>query len=194
MKRTSPSSRLVSIAARSPAFSRTGPEVVLMDTPISLAMILARVVLPRPGGPKINTWSSASWRLRAAEMKISICSATAGWPTYSASRLGRIARSCTSSYSPAWAEIRRSDSIMALPVAGTRLHASVSSVRSRFNCTKGSVAVTLRSIQVPGHHARTLPECHPVGIMFFRARRINSWLDIPSSATRLTALAASCGL
>ena len=32
----------------------TGPEVDLIDTPISWAMILARVVLPKPGGPKIN--------------------------------------------------------------------------------------------------------------------------------------------
>lgn len=37
-----------------PAFSSTGPEVVLMLTPISLATMLASVVLPSPGGPKIS--------------------------------------------------------------------------------------------------------------------------------------------
>jgi hypothetical protein len=52
MNSTSCGSRLVSSAARSPGRSRTGPEVLLIDTPISWAMMLARVVLPRPGGPK----------------------------------------------------------------------------------------------------------------------------------------------
>ena len=45
---------LVNNAARSPAFSSTGPEVLFRLPPISLAMILARVVLPSPGGPKIR--------------------------------------------------------------------------------------------------------------------------------------------
>ena len=53
-KRISFSFRLVSSAARSPAFSMAGPEVIRMLTPISLAMMPLRVVLPRPGGP----WSS----------------------------------------------------------------------------------------------------------------------------------------
>lgn len=39
-------------------------------TPISRAMMCASVVLPRPGGPNSNTWSSASLRLRAASIKI----------------------------------------------------------------------------------------------------------------------------
>ena len=50
MKRTSPSSRLVSIAARSPGRSIAGPEVMRMFTPISFAIIPDRVVLPKPGG------------------------------------------------------------------------------------------------------------------------------------------------
>ena len=37
--------------ARSPARSMAGPEVILMLTPISLAITCARVVLPSPGGP-----------------------------------------------------------------------------------------------------------------------------------------------
>ena len=53
-KRMSFSARLVSRAARSPGFSMAGPEVMRMLTPISLAMMPLRVVLPRPGGP----WSS----------------------------------------------------------------------------------------------------------------------------------------
>jgi hypothetical protein len=51
--------------------SSTGPEVWRRFTPISRAMMLASVVLPRPGGPNSSVWSSASLRLRAAEIKIS---------------------------------------------------------------------------------------------------------------------------
>ncbi|MCY1385261.1 hypothetical protein D9M69_736240 [compost metagenome] len=51
-----------------------------MATPISLAMMFARVVLPRPGGPKIRVWSRASLRPLAAWMNSSICSRTTGWP------------------------------------------------------------------------------------------------------------------
>ena len=51
MKRTSPSSRLVRIAARSPARSSAGPLVIRHATSISVATIPARVVLPRPGRP-----------------------------------------------------------------------------------------------------------------------------------------------
>ncbi|KAG1252404.1 hypothetical protein G6F66_015213 [Rhizopus arrhizus] len=68
MNSTSCGCRLVSSAARSPAFSITGPEVTRRATPSSLAMTWLRVVLPRPGGPKISTWSSASPRPLAAWM------------------------------------------------------------------------------------------------------------------------------
>ena len=54
MNNTSPASKLVSIAAKSPARSSTGPEVERRLPPISRAIILARVVFPRPGGPKIR--------------------------------------------------------------------------------------------------------------------------------------------
>ena len=37
------------MAARSPAFSRTGPDVTRIWAPISRAMMCASVVLPRPG-------------------------------------------------------------------------------------------------------------------------------------------------
>ena len=57
-------------AAKSPVFSRTGPDVCLKLTPISFAIICAKVVLPKPGGPNNKTWSNASFRLLAASIKI----------------------------------------------------------------------------------------------------------------------------
>ena len=51
MNKTSLSSRLVNNPAKSPGLSKTGPEVILIPTPNSLASILARVVFPNPGGP-----------------------------------------------------------------------------------------------------------------------------------------------
>ena len=49
MNSTSPSSRLVRIAARSPARSSAGPLVTRSATSISAATIPARLVLPVPG-------------------------------------------------------------------------------------------------------------------------------------------------
>ena len=85
MKRTS---RLSSLA-RSPAFSSVGPEVTLIPTPSSAAMMCARVVLPRPGGPDRSTWSSASPRVFVALMNTERLRLILGCPTYSARRLGR---------------------------------------------------------------------------------------------------------
>ena len=68
MNKTDFSSRLVKIPAKSPGFSKTGPEVIFNLTPISFATICASVVLPSPGGPVNKTWSSASSRFLAAEM------------------------------------------------------------------------------------------------------------------------------
>src|SRR4051812_15595293 len=113
MKSTSRGSRLVRIAARSPARSSTGPEVWRRFTPISRAMICASVVLPSPGGPKSKTWSSDSLRLRAASMKICSCPRVFSCPMYSSSPRGRSARSIASSCALfAAGEIRRSVSIM----------------------------------------------------------------------------------
>src|SRR6476620_6568886 len=103
MKRTSFFSRLVSSAARSLGFSSTGPEVWRRFTPSSWAMMCDSVVLPRPGGPNSSTWSSASERFLAAPMKISSCSRVLAWPTYSASNLGRSARSMASALGDAGA-------------------------------------------------------------------------------------------
>ena len=41
--------------AKSPALSMAGPDVILTFTPISLAIILAKVVFPNPGGPQSST-------------------------------------------------------------------------------------------------------------------------------------------
>ena len=51
MKSTSRVCSPESMPARSPGFSITGPAVVRMAAPISLAITYASVVLPRPGGP-----------------------------------------------------------------------------------------------------------------------------------------------
>ena len=55
MKTTSPSLSVDSTAARSPARSIAGPLVIRSGAPSSAAMIIAIVVLPRPGGPDIST-------------------------------------------------------------------------------------------------------------------------------------------
>ena len=60
-KSTSPSARLVRMAARSPARTRAGPDVIRKPAPISLATIPASEVLPSPGGPANSRWS-AGWR------------------------------------------------------------------------------------------------------------------------------------
>ena len=51
MNNTSRSSKLVNKPAKSPGLSNTGPDVILIPTPNSLAKILAKVVFPNPGGP-----------------------------------------------------------------------------------------------------------------------------------------------
>lgn len=46
-----PFSSDVKSPARSPGLSNTGPDVIFILTPSSLATIFANVVLPKPGGP-----------------------------------------------------------------------------------------------------------------------------------------------
>src|SRR5947209_14182555 len=113
MKSTSPGSRLVRIAARSPARSRTGPEVMRRGAPISAATMWARVVLPRPGGPKSSTWSSDSPRSRAARMKTRRLSRIFACPTYSSSRRGRSDASIPSSSGSGAPDRRLSSTTMA---------------------------------------------------------------------------------
>src|SRR5689334_11541159 len=96
MNRTSRSSRLVSSAARSPAFAITGPDVARKFTPSSRATICASVVLPSPGGPNSSTWSSASFRDLAASMKTLRFPFACCCPTNSLSVCGRSALSAGS--------------------------------------------------------------------------------------------------
>ncbi len=55
MNITSPSLSVESTEARSPARSMAGPLVIRSGFPSSAAMIMAMVVLPRPGGPEMST-------------------------------------------------------------------------------------------------------------------------------------------
>ena len=92
-KRTSPSWREERIAARSPACWMAGPLVMRIGAPISAAMIIERVVLPRPGAPESSTWSAVAPRARAARSTRSSCSRTFSWPMNSSRSLGRRAAS-----------------------------------------------------------------------------------------------------
>ena len=88
MKSTSLGSSEVSMPARSPGLSSTGPLVSLKPTPSSLAMMLLRVVLPSPGGPCSRVWSSGSPRNLAASTNTSRFSTTFCWPLKSLKRSG----------------------------------------------------------------------------------------------------------
>ena len=141
-KRMSFSFKLVSRAARSPAFSMAGPEVTRTFTPISLAMMPDRVVLPRPGGPWSSTWSRGSWRILAAWMNTSRLPLAFSWPIYSRRVLGRREYSFSSSRvrevvtrgsSMSWgskSELEKSIDIGSLPI-GMRSYAVLQ--HSRFS-------------------------------------------------------------
>ena len=57
IKSTSPASSELRIEAKSPACWMAGPEVTRIGTSNSLATIMAKVVLPSPGGPASRIWS-----------------------------------------------------------------------------------------------------------------------------------------
>src|SRR5262245_1808402 len=105
---TSPSASEERIAARSPACWMAGPLVIRIGAPSSTAMIIARVVLPSPGGPDSSTWSGGRPRLSAACRISASCSLTRSWPISSASRRGRRVASTSRSSPPASAATRRS--------------------------------------------------------------------------------------
>ncbi len=117
---TSPSPRPVRIAARSPFRSIAGPETLVSAPPVSAAMMCARVVLPRPGGPSRSTWSSGSPRAAAAPRKTASCSRTWLCPTNSASRSGRSVRAGSSSPATSSGTVRRSSLIGRPPAARAR--------------------------------------------------------------------------
>ena len=58
---------------------------------------MARVVLPRPGGPESSTWSATPPRCRAASRTSPSWSETRAWPSNSASVVGRSADSAACS-------------------------------------------------------------------------------------------------
>ena len=66
-----------------------GPDVTCRWASSSLAMIVARVVLPSPGGPENSRWSEPWPRRRAASSTMSRWALSSAWPTNSASRRGR---------------------------------------------------------------------------------------------------------
>src|SRR5713101_5850018 len=109
MNSTSPASRCVSNPARSPALSMVGPLAFLRFAPIALAMILASVVLPSPGGPLNRMWSIASPRCRAAWTVISSRSLTLAWRVNSEQSDGRSVISSAASGLINTSEIIRSD-------------------------------------------------------------------------------------
>ncbi len=86
MNNTSLVFRLVNNAAKSPALSIAGPDVIFKFPPISFATMLANVVLPRPGGPYNNKWSKGSFLIFAAFKNISNLFLTFSCPIYSLSR------------------------------------------------------------------------------------------------------------
>ncbi len=88
------------MAARSPARSTAGPEVVWRWAPSSWAMMPASVVLPRPGGPENSRWSGAWPRRRAASSTMPRWALSSAWPTKSARRRGRSVDSAATSSGP----------------------------------------------------------------------------------------------
>ena len=79
--------------ARSPAFSICGPEVVWSWVPAAPEMMLARVVLPSPGGPDRRTCSRTSSRCWAASTMRVRRSLILSWPWNSLNAGGR--RDCS---------------------------------------------------------------------------------------------------
>src|SRR5262249_33192159 len=72
---------------------RAGPLVIWIDVPSSLGSTVAKVVLPRPGGPSKRMWPRGSLSfLQALRVMPSRCT-TAFWPMTSRSQRGRRAAS-----------------------------------------------------------------------------------------------------
>ncbi len=82
------SDKFVSIAAKSPGLSITGPDVAFILTLSSFDIICASVVFPRPGGPQKRIWSRGSFLWFAALMNILRFALILFWPTNSAKDLG----------------------------------------------------------------------------------------------------------
>src|SRR5439155_1268360 len=72
MKNTSRVERFSRIDPSAPWWSMAGPELTLMATPSSLAMMCASVVLPRPGGPHRSTCSTGSRQHRQGLFRVEL--------------------------------------------------------------------------------------------------------------------------
>src|SRR5919107_4353685 len=116
--RTSPSDREERMAARSPACWMAGPLLIRSGAFISEATIIARVVLPRPGGPEKRTWSALRPRMREACSTRDSCLRTRCWPTKSCRFLGRRAASIARSSGSSPPATRDGSATAAYPVAG----------------------------------------------------------------------------
>src|SRR5436190_15849850 len=93
MNRIDPSSRFVRNGSRSAGLARAGPEVIWIDVPISWGRTVAKVVLPRPGGPSKRVWPSGSFSFLQALMWMASFLTIACWPMTSLSHFGRRAAS-----------------------------------------------------------------------------------------------------
>src|SRR5271154_5690120 len=103
-------------------------------------MIVANVVLPRPGGPNNNTWSRASPRDFAAARAMPSCSLAFSWPMNSPSHLGRSFNSNDLSSSTRSAETSRSDSLLPADI-GIRLAAREQVSERRLNTVRGKGSI-----------------------------------------------------
>ncbi len=112
MNSTSPGTRLDSRAARSPACWMAGPLDMRSGRSLSYATIIARVVLPSPGGPASRMWSGVRFCMAAASSSSCNWPRTFTCPTNSARERGRRAPSKASSASDSGAgATRRSSSV-----------------------------------------------------------------------------------
>ena len=110
MKRTSPSCRSVSMAARSPARTSTGPGRDPQADAHLGGHDAGQRRLAQPGGPANSRWSAGWSRLRAASMTMPRCSVSWAWPTNSSRVRGRRPASSASSAGSATGSTARAGS------------------------------------------------------------------------------------
>src|SRR3569833_102652 len=159
-KSTSPSDSVESTAARSPARSIAGPEEMRSGMPSSPAMIIASVVLPRPGGPDISRWPGGRPRRSALCSTSESCSRTRACPMNSSRRLGRSAASMTFSSPSATGETNRSSSFTDASPARSSAELSHRQLQQRGD-VGGVLAVDLGGDRVDG---RVRVACGPAEV------------------------------
>ena len=90
INKTSPGPKAERTLANSPGLAIEGPVITCALVPISLAIIWAKVVLPKPGGPYKRTWSKDSFLFLAAPVYILRFSINSDCPIYSSNVWGLI--------------------------------------------------------------------------------------------------------